>query len=175
MEARRRTWFDDRGLRLENGRSLPFYAGAMHYWRVEPAQWAPCLRAMHSLGLTIVETYVPWRVHDPQGGRHVWTGERDLGRFLEAAWAAGLSVVLRPGPHVNAELTSFGFPDWVLAEPQCQARTAHGSPAWLPVPPRAFPLPFFSASVVLPPGGGLGRTPPGNGRSDEASGGREHT
>jgi hypothetical protein len=27
--------------------------------------------------------------------------------------------------------------------------------------PRAFPLPFFSASVVLPPGEGLGRTPPG--------------
>ncbi len=146
MEARRRTWFDDRGLRLENGRSLPFYAGAMHYWRVEPAQWAPCLRSMHSLGLTLVETYVPWRIHDPQGGRHVWTGERDLGRFLEAAWAAGLSVVLRPGPHVNAELTSFGFPDWVLADPACQARTAHGSPAWLPVPPRAFPLPSYAST-----------------------------
>jgi beta-galactosidase len=146
VEARRRTWFDDRGLKLENGRSLPFYAGAMHYWRVEPAQWAPCLRAMHSLGLTIVESYVPWRVHDPQGGRHVWTGERDLGRFLEAAWAAGLAVVLRPGPHVNAELTSFGFPDWVLADPQCQARTAHGSPAWLPVPPRAFPIPSYASA-----------------------------
>jgi hypothetical protein len=37
MEARRRTWFDDRGLKLEQGRSLPFYAGAMHYWRVAPA------------------------------------------------------------------------------------------------------------------------------------------
>ena len=30
-----------------------------------------------------------------------------------------------------------------------------------------FPLPFFSASVVLPPGGGLGRTPPGNRRGGE--------
>ncbi|HEY5950239.1 MAG TPA: beta-galactosidase [Kofleriaceae bacterium] len=146
MEARRRTWFDDRGLKLENGRTLPFYAGAMHYWRVPPEKWATCLRTMHSLGLTIVETYVPWRVHDPQGGRHIWTGQRDLGRFLEAAWAAGLSVVLRPGPHVNAELTSFGFPDWVVAEPQCQARTAHGSPAWLPVPPRAFPIPSYAST-----------------------------
>jgi beta-galactosidase len=146
VEARRRTWFDDRGLKLENGRSLPFYAGAMHYWRVDPSVWATCLRAMHALGLTLVETYVPWRVHDPQGGKHVWTGQRDLGRFLEAAWAAGLSVVLRPGPHVNAELTSFGFPDWVLADPQCQARTAQGSPAWLPVPPRAFPLPSYAST-----------------------------
>ena len=22
---------------------LPFYAGAMHYWRVDPRRWAPCL------------------------------------------------------------------------------------------------------------------------------------
>jgi len=146
VEARRRTGFDDRGLKLENGRALPFYAGAMHYWRVEPAQWAPCLRAMHSLGLTLVETYVPWREHEPEPGTFVWSDAHDLGRFLEAAWAAGLSVVMRPGPHANAELTSFGFPDWLLGDPQCQARTAHGSPAWLPAPPRAFPIPSYAST-----------------------------
>ncbi|HEY5922906.1 MAG TPA: alpha-amylase family protein, partial [Kofleriaceae bacterium] len=146
MEARRRTWFDERGLVLANGRSLPFYAGAMHYWRVPPAQWAPCLRAIHALGLTLVETYVPWRVHEPEAGARDFTGERDLAKFLEAAWAAGLSVVLRPGPHINAELTSFGFPDWLLGDPECQARTAHGSPAWLPVPPRAFPIPSYAST-----------------------------
>ncbi len=148
MEARRRTWFDDRGLALANGRALPFYAGAMHYWRVEPARWAACLRAMHSLGLTLVETYVPWRVHEPEAGERLWSGERDLARFIEAAWAAGLSVVLRPGPHVNAELTSFGFPDWVLADPACQARTAHGTPAWMPAPPRAFPIPSYASAAL---------------------------
>ena len=150
METRRRTWFDERGLNIslgETGRSLPFYAGAMHYWRVPPAQWAPCLRAIHALGLTIVETYVPWRVHEPQAGRFDWEGQYDLAKFLEAASAAGLSVVLRPGPHVNAELTSFGFPDWVLADPTCQARTAQGSPAWLPVPPRAFPIPSYASTA----------------------------
>ena len=89
MEARRRTWFDERGLVLANGRTLPFYAGAMHYWRVEPAQWAPCLRAMHAQGFTLVETYVPWRVHEPERGAHAWSDQHDLRRFLEAAWAAG--------------------------------------------------------------------------------------
>jgi beta-galactosidase len=148
VEARRRTWFDERGLVLAGGRTLPIYAGAMHYWRVEPAQWAPCLRAMHAQGFTLVETYVPWRVHEPERGTHAWSDQHDLGRFLEAAWAAGLSVVLRPGPHVNAELTSFGIPDWVLADTHCQARTAHGTPAWLPAPPRAFPIPSY-ASIVF--------------------------
>jgi len=119
----------------------------MHYWRVEPARWAACLRAMHELGLTLVETYVPWRVHAPTAGRCEWTGARDLPRFLDAARAAGLAVVLRPGPHVNAELTGFGMPDWVLGEPACQARTSRGTPAWMPSPPRAWPLPSYASTA----------------------------
>lgn len=145
MHARRRSWFDDRGLVLETGRRLPFYAAAMHYWRVPPIRWGASLRALHAQGITIVETYVPWRVHEPEAGERVWTGERDLARFLDAARAAGLSVVLRPGPHVNAELTSFGIPDWVLADPVCQAQTAQGTVAWLPAPPRAFPIPSYAS------------------------------
>jgi beta-galactosidase len=129
------------------GKHVPFYAGALHYWRVPPARWAACLRQMHALGFTLVETYVPWRVHEPERGTRAWTGERDLAAFLDAARAAGLGVVLRPGPHVNAELTSFGMPDWVLAEPRCQARTAHGTPAWLPAPPRAFPIPSYASAA----------------------------
>jgi beta-galactosidase len=152
VEARRRTWFDDRGLVVagagtgDEGR-LPFYAGAMHYWRVPPARWAACLHAMRDLGLTIVETYVPWRVHEPAAGPRIWQRERDLARFLEAARAAGLAVVLRPGPHINAELTSFGMPDHVLAEPACQARGAGGAPVWMPSPPRAWPVPSYGSVV----------------------------
>jgi beta-galactosidase len=148
VEARRRTWFDERGLVVASAsgdRHLPFYAGAMHYWRVDPTRWAACLKTLHSLGLTCVETYVPWRIHEPEAGTLLWSGERDLARFLDTARAAGLSVIVRPGPHINAELTSFGFPDWVLADPDCQARTAHGTPAWLPVPPRAFPIPSYAS------------------------------
>jgi beta-galactosidase len=145
LEARRRTWFDERGIALESGRTLPFYAAAMHYWRVPPIRWGASLRALHAQGITIVETYVPWRVHEPEAGERVWTGERDLARFLDAARSAGLSVVLRPGPHINAELTSFGIPDWVLADPVCQAQTGQGTPAWMPAPPRAFPIPSYAS------------------------------
>jgi hypothetical protein len=64
VELRRRTWFDGRGLVVgppggaagEPDRRVAFYAGAMHYWRVDPAQWGRCLRAIHDLGLTLVET-----------------------------------------------------------------------------------------------------------------------
>ena len=147
MEARRGTWFDDRGLVVAPDRRLPFYAGAMHYWRVEPSRWRACLRAIHDLGLTLVETYVPWRVHEPEAGEDLWSGRRDLAKFLDEAAAAGLSVVLRPGPHINAELTSFGLPDWVLGDPEVQARTARGTPAYMPAPPRAFPIPSYASAA----------------------------
>ena len=156
MASRRRTGFDDRGLVIDGPeappstsqahRRLPFYAGAMHYWRVEPAAWPACLAAMAELGLRLVETYVPWRVHEIAATRHDFAGPRDLAKFLDAAAAAGLGVVLRPGPHVNAELTAFGLPDRVLRDPACQARTAAGTPAWLPVPPRAFPVPSYASA-----------------------------
>jgi beta-galactosidase len=146
VETRRRTRFDERGL-IVGERSLPFYGGAMHYWRVDPTRWDACLRAIHALGLTIVETYVPWREHAPAPDVYDWQGARDLRRFLDRARAAGLAVVLRPGPHCNAELTSFGMPDWVLADPECQARTAHGTPAWMPQPPRAFPIPSYASAA----------------------------
>jgi beta-galactosidase len=157
VEARRRTWFDERGLVVarvgeagrpeEPGRRLPFYAGAMHYWRVEPARWAACLAELHALGLTIVETYVPWRVHEPEPGVRSWTGANDLARFLALARAAGLAVVLRPGPHVNAELTCFGMPDHVVGDPAVQARTARDTPVWMPSPPKAWPVPSYASTA----------------------------
>lgn len=150
MEARQRTRFDERGLTIVapgGERRLPFYAGAMHYWRVDPKRWAACLKSIHALGLTCVETYVPWRVHEPTPGVYDWSGPNDLSRFLDLARAAGLCAVLRPGPHVNAELTAFGFPDHILANPDIQARTAHGTPAWLPSPPRAWPVPSYASAA----------------------------
>ncbi|HEU0033526.1 MAG TPA: alpha-amylase family protein [Kofleriaceae bacterium] len=146
MEARPRTALDERGL-VVGDRRIPFYAGAMHYWRVEPAHWAACLRQLHGLGLSVVETYVPWRVHEPTRGTYAWTGERDLARFLDEAHAAGLAVVIRPGPHVNAELTCFGFPDHVVGDPAIQARTARDTPVWMPSPPRAWPVPSYASTA----------------------------
>jgi beta-galactosidase len=145
VEARR-TELDARGV-VVGGKSLPFYAGAMHYWRVDPLHWKGCLRAMHGLGFTIVETYVPWRVHEPERGQYEWTGAKDLRKFITAAGAAGLAVVIRPGPHCNAELTGFGMPDHVLADPGCQARTSRGTPVWMPSPPRAWPVPSYASAA----------------------------
>lgn len=145
MEARVRTRFDDRGL-VVGDQHIPFLAGAMHYWRVDPRHWARCVGALADLGLRLVETYVPWSVHEKADGRYDWSGPHDLGRFLDVVADAGMHAVLRPGPHCNAELTGFGYPERILRDGDLLARGAHGAPVWLPAPPRAFPVPSYASA-----------------------------
>ena len=65
----RRTWFDERGLVLAarpgdaGPRRVPFFGAAMHYWRTPRAVWRRCLDGLAGLGVTMVESYVPWSVH----------------------------------------------------------------------------------------------------------------
>ncbi len=152
MAPRARTWFDDRGLVLggEAGEQwrLAVYSGALHYWRVAPERWTSALHGLRALGLTTVESYVPWSVHEPAPGDWRWNGARDLRRFVELAGKAELAVILRLGPHANAELTGLGFPADVLRDPEIAARTAHGSPAFLPAPPRSVVVPSYSSSKL---------------------------
>jgi beta-galactosidase len=69
VEKRRRTWFDAAGLSLEGGGHLPVFAAAMHYWRVDPRDWRACLEAVRALGFELVQTSVPWSVHEVRAGR----------------------------------------------------------------------------------------------------------
>jgi beta-galactosidase len=77
----------------------------MHYWRHPQAEWRAGLEAMRAMGLRLVDTYVPWGVHETAAGEYEF-GERDrrldVARFLEIAHEVGLRCVLRPGPHINA-------------------------------------------------------------------------
>ena len=50
------------------GEILPLYAGSVHYWHMEPSTWRPALEAVKSLGFGLVDTYVPWGVHERAPG-----------------------------------------------------------------------------------------------------------
>jgi beta-galactosidase len=138
------------GLDLGDGHILPLRAGAMHYFRHAPSDWAPGLDALVSVGLRLVDVYVPWGQHESEAGRFDF-GENnprlDVGRFLRMADERGLKVVLRPGPHINAELTYFGLPERIVWNKDCQARTPHNHPVMLPMPPLAFPVPSYASDV----------------------------
>jgi len=129
------------------GTELPLLSGAMHYWRVERARWAACLDAIVDMGFPIVETYAPWSVHEIGEGRFDFGKDdprKDLGAFLDLAAEKGLRAIVRPGPHINAELTYFGYPERLLRDESILARSARGAKVLLPVPPRMFPVPSYA-------------------------------
>jgi beta-galactosidase len=147
MDPRPRSELTERGLRLADGREVDFFAAEVHYWRVPRSAWGPCLAAVKELGFELVSTYVPWSVHETAPGRYDWGGGRDLGGFLDEVERAGLLCVLKPGPHINAELTHFGFPERVVRDRAMQAVSGRGTPMWFPSPPHMFPVPSYASQA----------------------------
>ena len=144
------------GLLLGRGgetRELPLLSGAMHFFRLPRDHWGRALDAFAALDLPLVDSYVPWAVHERSAGSFDFDrggdGHTDLGGFLDACRERGLHVILRPGPHINAELTGFGFPQRILRDPRCQAIGALGNPVVLPVPPRFFSVPSYASERFL--------------------------
>ncbi|HWA75817.1 MAG TPA: beta-galactosidase [Polyangiaceae bacterium] len=139
------------GLLLAEG-VVPLLAGSVHYFRLEPEAWRRALEALLELGLTVVDIYIPWAVHERAPGEFDFgEGEArlDFVRFLQLAHELGLYACVRPGPHINAELTYFGIPERIIWDPECQARSAGGKPVVLPVPPLAFPVPSYASKTFL--------------------------
>jgi len=137
------------GIRV--GRSvLPLLAGTVHYFRLDPAVWRPALEAVKALGLGFVDTYVPWGTHERSAGEFDFGQSEprlDVTRFLRLAEDVGLYAIVRPGPHINAELTYFGIPERVIWIKECQAVSPGGRPVALPVPPLAFPVPSYASEA----------------------------
>lgn len=139
------------GLSID-GSIVSLLAGSVHYWRLDPKDWRACLLATKALGMTLVDTYIPWNVHETAPGV-LDLGEHDprldVGAFLDLAHELGLYAIVRPGPHINAELTFFGIPERVVWDPACQARSPQQSPVVLPMLPQAFPVPSYASEVFL--------------------------
>jgi Glycosyl hydrolases family 35 len=137
-----------RGLDV-GGQVVPLVSGAVHYWRLDRARWPQILDRVLDLGFRMIETYVPWSVHEEAPGRFDFTGDRDIEAFAALAADKGLHLIVRPGPHINSELPDYGFPRRVLWDPQCQALSPLGTPVLCPSPAHYFPAPSYASPVFL--------------------------
>ena len=146
-----RVGLSPRGLRL-GAQEVPLISGSVHYWRLDPREWLAALTALQSMGIEIVDVYLPWGIHEQVDGSLDF-GARDprldVVRFLKLAQSLDLLAIVRPGPHINAELTYFGIPERVIWNSDCQARSPRGKPVVLPVPPLAFPVPSYASVAFL--------------------------
>ena len=115
------TW-DNRSLKID-GERVFIWSGEFHPFRLpSPSLWRDVLQKMKAAGYNTVTYYIPWGYYTPARGVYDFTGVRDVDLALRMAEEAGLYVIVRAGPYVNAELTSGGFPSW-LANQKAKART----------------------------------------------------
>lgn len=106
------TW-DHYSLSIDGERTF-VYSGEVHPFRLpSPSLWPDVLEKMRAAGFTTVTAYFDWGYASPAPGVYDFSGIRDVGRFLRDAAAAGLYVIARPGPYINAEADGGGFPGWL--------------------------------------------------------------
>lgn len=102
-------------------------AGEIHYFRCPKSLWEVHLKRLKEVGCTVVSTYVPWLIHEPIEGQFEFQGESleqyDLGSFLALCQQHGLTVFLRPGPFVMAELHAEGIASYLLDRPDLKPLT----------------------------------------------------
>jgi len=103
---------------LIGGRRVFITAGEFDPWRTpSPSLWLDDLQKMRAGGYNAVTVYFDWDYTSPSPGRYDFTGVRDMNEFLNMAQQAGLYVIARPGPYINAETDGGGIPSWVLNAP----------------------------------------------------------
>ncbi|MBV8481547.1 MAG: beta-galactosidase [Verrucomicrobia bacterium] len=105
--------FDHYSLMIDGNRVF-IYSGEFHPFRLpSPDLWLDVFQKMKAGGFNTICCYFDWDYHSPKSGTYDFTGIRDLDRFLSLASEAGLYVIVRPGPYINAETDSGGFPGWL--------------------------------------------------------------
>ena len=106
------TW-DEHSIFVRGERVL-FYSGEYHPFRLPvPGLWLDVFQKIRAMGYTGVSFYVDWALLEGKPGEFLADGVFALEPFFEAAQTAGIYLLARPGPYVNAEVSGGGFPGWV--------------------------------------------------------------
>ncbi|EIN12193.1 glycoside hydrolase family 35 protein [Punctularia strigosozonata HHB-11173 SS5] len=101
-----------------NGSRVFIQSGEFHQWRLPvPGLWTDVLQKYKAAGLNTISIYTHWAMINPKQGEIDLKGINDLQALLDAAREAGLFVIARPGPYINAETTGGGVPGHVLTLP----------------------------------------------------------
>ncbi|MFD2415076.1 beta-galactosidase [Amycolatopsis pigmentata] len=114
---------------LVDGQRTYLWSGEFHYYRLpSPDLWLDIFQKMKAAGFNATSLYFDWGYHSPKQGVYDFSGVRDLDRLLDTAQRAGLYVIARPGPYINAEVDGGGFPTWLSTTP---GHTRSADPVYL--------------------------------------------
>ncbi|KAJ6552812.1 glycoside hydrolase family 35 protein [Mycena capillaripes] len=123
--------FDNFSLILQ-GQRVFLYSGEFHTFRLPvPSLWPDILEKVKAAGLNGVSVYTHMGLINPSRGVVDFDSFRALQPLYDAAKAAGIWIVLRPGPvrrrsflhYINAETTAGGIAHWATSEVAGTLRT----------------------------------------------------
>ena len=119
--------FDKYSLMID-GKRFFIKSGAFHYFRTPGEKLAlDRFLKMKAGGYNTVDIYFNWNYHSIKEGEYDFDGIKDVRKVLKAAKDAGLFVIARPGPFINAEVNAGGLPFWLLQKKDVIPRNRIGT------------------------------------------------
>ena len=110
-----------------DGKSVFLICGSFDYFRCPHELWRDILLRSKRAGLNCIAFCIAWNFHEMQEGVFDFTGDRDLGRFLDLCGDLGLYAFPRFGPFICDEWEAGGHPAWLLFKPSIELRTEHAA------------------------------------------------
>ncbi|RLF23883.1 MAG: hypothetical protein DRN15_04760 [Thermoprotei archaeon] len=107
--------FDEKSF-IINGRRIFIFSGEMHYFRIPKELWRDRILKAKRAFLNTIASYIAWNWHEPSKGILIFSGDRDVERFIKLCGELGLFFIARPGPYICSEWDSGGHPNWIYAE-----------------------------------------------------------
>ncbi|KAI0886184.1 glycoside hydrolase family 35 protein [Annulohypoxylon maeteangense] len=105
------TW--DKHSMIIRGERIFIFSGEFHPWRLpSPGLWLDIFQKIKALGFNAVTFYTYWGLVEGTPGQVRFDGVFALDEFFKAAAEAGIYLIARPGPYINAETALGGFPGW---------------------------------------------------------------
>ncbi|KAJ6015375.1 beta-galactosidase [Penicillium herquei] len=106
------TW-DEKSL-FVRGERVIILSGEFHPFRLpSPGLWLDVFQKIRAIGYSAVSFYVDWALVEGEPGHIRPIGVFQLQQFFDAAQEAGIYLIARPGPYINAEVSGGGFPGWL--------------------------------------------------------------
>ncbi|KAG6849248.1 hypothetical protein H0H93_010062 [Arthromyces matolae] len=106
-----------------HGKRIFLHSGEFHTWRLPvPSLWKDITQKAKAAGLNALSIYVHWGLLNPKQGVVDMSGVNALQPLFDAAKEAGIFIIARPGPYINAETHTGGLPGHVATIP--------GDPVW---------------------------------------------
>ncbi|KAF2461199.1 putative beta-galactosidase [Lineolata rhizophorae] len=106
------TW-DEHSLFIR-GERVMLFSGEFHPFRLPvPDLWLDVFQKIRAMGYNCMSFYVDWALHEGKPGNFTAEGVFAWEPFFDAASQAGIYLIARPGPYINAEVSGGGFPGWL--------------------------------------------------------------